>query len=217
MAILLSDLEQNIDKIFNTSKVLSVNSVWEKSNNSSDWKLVIFLNKILYDDIYVIYTKLIFIADENKTKLTKNFFSYLYDINCEWVRVDFDDLDDAMLKIKNIFEEKNFGKDIKVLSEFMKSPAVLINEWLGKNEISDISVTGFNYEPKVKILPCKSLFFSFAIDLSNNTEIGLEIKKENEHKYFFKFQILDNYYTVEQENLNNLVSVIGETLKNKVK
>lgn len=216
MAILLSDLEQKIDKIFNTSKVLSVNSVWEKSD-STDWKLVIFLNKILYDDIYVIYTKLIFIADEQKTKLTKNFFSYLYEINCEWVRVDFNDLEDFTSKIKDIFEGNKFGKDIKILSEFMKSPAVLINEWLGENKISDISVTGFNYEPKVKIMPCKSLFFSFGIDLSNNSKVGLEIKKENENKYFFKFQILDDYFTVEQDNLNNLVSVIGDTLKNKVK
>lgn len=217
MAILLSDLENKIDKIFNTSKVLSVNSVFEKISGSDELRLVIFLNKILYDDIYLIYTKLIFITDSQKVKLTKNFFNYLYEINCEWVRVEFEDLEDLTGKIQSIFDDNRFGNDLKILSEFMKSPAVLINEWLGENEISDLSVTNFNYEPKVKIMPCKSLFFSFTISLSNNEEITMEIKKEKNNLYFFKFNILNEYHTVQQDNLNNLVDVIGDTLKNKVK
>ncbi len=92
-----------------------------------------------------------------------------------------------------------------------------MNEWLNENDITDISVTGFKYDPKIMIMPCKSLFFSFIVNLSNEQSIELEISKENEDFYIFKFKILDNYETVEQENLNNLVQVIGDTLKNKIK
>ncbi len=217
MEIIISDLVDAINKSFDSTKVLSVDSVYEKIDDSNELKMIIFLNRVLYDDINIIYTKLLFIVDGGKYKLTKNYFTYLYDINCEYVRVDFDDLEDFKSKIQNIFKKNKFGNNIKILSKFIKSPAVLVNEWLNENDISDISVTGFKYEPKIKIMPCKSLFFSFGINLSNDQTIGLEITKEKEHFYIFKFKILDKYVTVEQENLNNLVKVIGETSKNKIK
>lgn len=216
MEIIISDLVDAINKNFNSTKVLSVDTVYEKIENSTDLKLVIFLNRVLYSDINIIYTKLIFIVDGSKYKLNKNYFTYLYDINCEYVRVDFEDLEEFKSKIKEIFKENKFGDDIKILSKFIKSPAVLVNEWLSENDVTDISVTGFKYEPKIKIMPCKSLFFSFGINLSTEQSIELEISRENQDFYLFKFKILDNYITVEQENLNNLVKVIGETLKNKI-
>lgn len=217
MNILISDLENKIKSVFNSTKVLSVDSVYEKIDNSNDLKLVIFMNKVLYNDINIIYTKLIFIVNGDKSKLTKNYFTYLYDINCEYVRIEFEDLEDFSKKIQNIFKKKKFGDDIKILSKFIKSPAVLVNDWLNENEVSDLSVTGFKYEPKIKIMPCKSLFFSFTINLSNNQIIDLEIYKEKDSFYFFKFNILQKYFTVEQKNLNNLVSIVGDALKNKVK
>lgn len=216
MEIIISDLVDAINRGFNSTKVLSVDTVYEKIENSTDLKLVIFLNRVLYSDINIIYTKLIFIVDGSKYKLNKNYFTYLYDINCEYVRVDFEDLEEFKSKIKEIFKENKFGDDIKILSKFIKSPAVLVNEWLSENDVTDISVTGFKYEPKIKIMPCKSLFFSFGINLSTEQSIELEISRENQDFYLFKFKILDNYITVEQENLNNLVKVIGETLKNKI-
>jgi len=217
MEIIISDLVNAINKSFDSTKVLSVDTVYEKIENSTDLKLVIFLNRVLYNDINIIYTKLIFIVDGSKYQLNKNYFTYLYDINCEYVRVDFEDLDDFKSKIQKIFKENKFGENIKILSKFIKSPAVLVNEWLSENDVTDISVTGFKYEPKIKIMPCKSLFFSFGINLSTEQSIELEISKDRDKFYLFKFKILDNYVTVEQENLNNLVQVIGETLKNKIK
>jgi len=217
MEIIISDLVNAINSSFDSTKVLSVDSVYEKIDNSSDLKLVIFMNRVLYNDINIIYTKLIFVVDGGKYRLTKNYFTYLYDINCEYVRVDFEDLEDFKSKIQEIFKKNKFGGDIKVLSKFIKSPAVLVNEWLNENDVADISVTGFKYEPKIKIMPCKSLFFSFGVNLSNDQSIELEIFREKQDFYIFKFKILDNYITIEQENLNNLVKVIGETLKNKIK
>lgn len=217
MDILISDLVNSITEIFDTTKVLSVDSVYEKIDDSEDLKLIIFMNRVLYDDVNIIYTKIIFIADKSKSKLSKNYFTYLYDINCEYVRIDFEDLDDFKSKIEEIFKKSKFGDDIKILSKFIKSPAVLVNEWLNENDVSDLSVTGFKYEPKITIMPCKSLFFSFTINLSNDQQVVLEISKEKKEFYLFKFNILDKYYTVEQENLNNLVQVVGETLKNQIK
>jgi len=217
MEIIISDLVNAINNSFDSTKVMSVDSVYEKIDNSNELKLIIFMNGVLYNDINIIYTKLIFIVDGSKYKLTKNYFTYLYDINCEYVRIDFEDLEDFKTKIKDIFKKNKFGDDIKVLSKFIKSPAVLVNEWLNENDVTDISVTGFKYEPKIKIMPCKSLFFSFGINLSSDQSIELEISREKQDFYIFKFKILDNYVTVEQENLNNLVRVIGETLKNKIK
>ena len=217
MEILISDLEDAINYSFDSTKVMSVDSVYEKLEDSDDLKLVIFLNRVLYDDINIIYTKIIFIVDNKKYKLTKNYFTYLYDINCEYVRIDFEDLDDFKSKIQDVFKNNNFGENIKILSKFMNSPAFLVNEWFSENDVSDLSVTGLKYEPKIKIMPCKSLFFHFAINLSNEQTVELEITKEKENNYLFKFKILDDYETVEQEDLTNLVQTIGDTLKNKVK
>lgn len=217
MEILISDLVDAINSVFDSTKVLSVDSVYEKMEDSEDLKLVIFLNKVLYSDINIIYTKLIFIVDKGKYRLTKNYFTYLYDINCEYVRVDFEDLEDFKLKIKEIFDDNKFGEDIKIMSKFIKSPAVIVNEWLGENDVSDISVTGLKYEPKITIMPCKSLFFSFTINLSNEQTVELEISKKKNNYYQFNFKILDDYVKVEQEDLSNLVQVVGETIKNKIK
>ena len=215
MDILIGDLTNKIKEVFDSTKVLSVESVYEKMNDSSDLKLVISINKILYEDVNIIYTKLIFIADDTKTKIIKNHFTYLFDINCEYIRVEFSDLEDFTSKISNIFKNNKFGENIKILSKFVKSPATLINEWFQENGISDLSVTNVK-EEKISIMPCKSLFFSFIIDLSNNQNIKLEISKEKEKEYVFKFKIFDNIYEDRQASLKTLVETIGNNLKNKI-
>jgi len=217
MNISVGDLVNKIKQVFDSSKVQSVDTVYERIENSEDLKLIVFLNRILYDDINIIYTKLIFISDKTKTNIVKNYFTYLFDINCEYHRINFSDVDDFSNKITDIFKNNKFGNNIKILSKFIKSPATLINEWFRENEVSDISVTGFKYEPKIKIMPCKSLFFSFEISISTSQTVKLEISKEKENKYLFEFKIFDQIYNEEQSDLNNLVQVIGNALKNKIK
>jgi len=215
MDILVGDLVNKIKKVFDSTKVLSVESVYEKTE-SSDLKLVISMNKILYDDVNVIYTKLIFVTDASKAKIIKNNFTYLFDINCEYVRVDFSSIEDFSTKISNIFKENKFGENIKTLSKFVKSPSTLINEWFQENDITDISVTNVK-EDKISIMPCKSLYFKFIIDLNNNQNIELTISKEKETEYVYQFKFLDNIYEDKQSNLNTLVETIGDNLKNKIK
>lgn len=215
MDILVGDLVNKIKTVFDSTKVLSVESTNEKIN-ANELRLVISMNKILYDDVNIIYTKILFVIDNNKTKLTKNYFSYLYDINCEYVRVDFTDLEDFSTKITNIFKENKFGEDIKVLSKLIKSPSTLINTWFKENKITDLSVTNFEVE-KIPIMPCDLMEFKFVIDLNNNQNGKLSISKKDKNKYVFKFDFLDNIYEDEESNLNHLVETIGNNLKNKLK
>lgn len=214
MNILIGDLINKIKEVFDSTKVLSVDSVYEKGD--SGLKLIISMNKILYDDVNIIYTKLIFNTDENKTKITKNYFSYLYDINCEYVRIQFSDLEDFSLKISNIFKENKFGENIKILSKFIKSPSTLINLWFQKNDISDLSVTNIKDE-KISIMPCKSLYFQFQIDLNNNQYVNLTISKDLNDDYIFKFKHLNDEYDVKKSDLKSFVETIGDNLKNKIK
>ena len=209
MDILVGYLENKILEIFDSSKVLSV----DKQSGSTD-KFIISINRILYNDINVIYTKFVFHVDD--TKLKNNYFSYLYDINCEYIRIDFSDLNDFGNKISNIFKENKFGKDIKILSDFIKSPSTLINKWFQENKITNISVVNLDFT-KIEIIPCEDISFDFKIELNNNQKVDLTIKKESDNKYLFNFKFLDNIYEEEQKNLNRLIETIGNNLKNKIK
>ena len=213
MDILISDLIAKIKEVFDSSKVLSVETVYEKINNSEDLKLVISINKILYDDVNIIYTKLIFVTDNSKSKLTKDNFTYLHDINCEYVRINFTDLEDFSTKISDIFEKNKFGENIKILSNFIKSPSSLINKWFQENGITDLSVINVE-EPKISIMPCKSLNFVFKIGLSNNQDVDVEISKEGEKQYIFGFNFLDQNLEVQQANLKNLINSIATNINN---
>lgn len=216
MDILVGDLINKIKEVFDSTKVLSVESVYEKIENSNELRVIISMNKILYDDVNIIYTKIIFKCDNTKSKITKNNFTYLYDINCEYVRIDFTNLEDFSTKISNIFKENKFGEDIKILSKFVKSPSTLINTWFEENKITDLSVINVK-EEKIDIMPCASLSFDFKIDLNNNQNVDLNIKKVNESEYIFKFKIFNNIYEEKEPNLNALVETIGDNLKNKIK
>jgi hypothetical protein len=216
MEILIEDLVAKIKAVFDTTKVLSVKTVYEKINGSDELRLVVSMDKILYDDVNIIYTKLIFTTNKDKFKLTKNYFTYLFDINCEYVRIEFTDLNDFSTKISNIFKENKFGDNIKILSDFIKSPSTLINKWFEKNNITNISI--LNVEQKtISIMPCKLLSFSFIIELNNNDKVDLTISKEGEKDYLFKFKIFNNIYEDNESNLNRLVETIGSNIKNNVK
>ena len=216
MNISIEELVNKIKSIFDTTKVLSVDTIYEKISNSDELRLVISINKILYDDINIIYTKFIFTTDNMKSKLTKNYFTYLHDINCEYIRIDFSNLDDFENKIKSIFKEKKFGENIKILSDFIKSPATLINKWFENNEISDISIINID-EPKISIMPCKLLYFNFKLSLSNNQNVDLTITKNNDAEYNFKFEVFKKTYEDNKSDLNTLVETIGENLKKYIK
>ena len=216
MEITIKEIESSIKKVFNGAEILNTESVYESINDSDNLKLIIFLNKLLDKTISVLYTKLIFIVNDGKSKLINNSFLYLYDINCNYVNVDFTDTMDFEKKLGRIIKHEKFGNDLKVLSKFIESPAFLINEWFKKNKINEISVTNVKYDPKMYIMPCKSLQFTFLISV-NNIDIPFTLKKESNEIYNFSFQINDNIINIDKPNLNTLVDTIGTVLKNNLK
>ena len=216
MDILISELVNEIKEAFDSTKVRSVESVYEKIENSDELKLIISMNKILYDDINIIYTKIIFFTDINKSKLTRGYFSYLYDINCEYIRINFNTLEEFSNKIKDVFNKDKFGENIKILSKFIKSPSTLINTWFQENNITDISVINVS-EKKIDIMPCKSLFFNFIIEMNNNQNVDLTITKENDKDFLFNFNCNNNIYEDRDNTLKRLIETIGDNLKNKIK
>lgn len=216
MKITIEEISDSIKKIFDESKLTSIDTVYEKIENSDDLKLIVFFHNIFYDNTNIIYSKIIFITDKEKMYLSNNNFVYLYDINCEYKRVDFDDIKDFEIKIKRVFDKKMFGDNIKVLSDFMKNPTTLINKWLSDNNITDKSVFGFKYEPKITIMPCKSLFFNFVINLDDKFDINLVVLKENTNNYKLTFKVNDKEKEVEIDNLNIMVQEIGKFIKENI-
>lgn len=216
MSITVESVSDMVKSIFDQTKLASIETVYEKIDNSSDLKLILFFHNVFYDRTNVIYTKIIFITDKDKVYITKNNFTYLYDINCDYKRVDFDSLDDFKVKIKRVFDDRQFGDQLKTLSDIIKNPTTLINKWLADNKVINKSVIGFKYEPKITIMPCKSLFFNFAINLNDKYEISVTVIKENGQKYEIDFKLDDKEETVEITNLNALVEEIGSFIKHKV-
>lgn len=216
MEITIKDIEKSIKNALGDSDVLNTDSVYEAIDNVSDkLKLVLFINK-LFGQSTVLYTKLIFMVNNAKTKLVNNSFLYLFDINCQYVNVEFTDTSDFEKKLKSIIKNEKFGNDLKVLNHFIEKPAFLINNWLKENHVNEVNISNVKYEPKMYIMPCKSLFFSFIIS-ANNIDIPFSIKKEKNASYSLNFQINNEMTNIELTNLKKLVENIGMTLKNKLK
>ena len=68
---------------------------------------------------------------------------------------------------------------------------------------------------KINIVPCKLLSFTFTIELNNNQIVKLTIMRDN--YFIFKFEFLNTIHKEEDNNLNRLIEIIGNTLKNKLK
>ena len=218
MAISISEIEKKIKIILNKSSIQSIDSVYEKIDDG--YRLVIDLKNLFLEETNIIYTKLIFYTDSNKSYLLPNEndefkFKYLYDINCQYKLHIFNDINEFEKIFTNIINNNKFGNNIKILSEFIKSPGSLINNWFNKNDIRNISVYEIKLDERYDILPCKRLFFNFIINLNNQMKINLTLKKESNTNYIYDFKIYDDTIEVERPNLSTLIQTIGETLKSK--
>lgn len=217
MNISIKEIDDAILEIFgDDTKVLTTESVYEKMDDPGKLKLVIDINKLFYKETNLLYTKLIFVVDSEKQYVVNDNFMYLYDINCVYRGIDIEDVADFKKKFTKIFKKQLFGPNIKILSEFMKAPSVMINDWFDKEDIRDLSVYGLKYDPKVKMKPCDSLSFNFVININNEQDIELNILKEGEGLFTYNFNFFDNIVTIEKINLNTLVETIGNTLKNNL-
>lgn len=214
--ISIRDIETAIKEAMTGSEIQFSDSVYEKKNGKL--RLIIFFNKLFTQTNVVLYTKLLFEVDQNKEYLVENnsgqnFFKYLFDINCQYNMKIIEDINDFKTQWNTILKTNNFGTNIKILSEFIKQPSFLVNEWFNKNNIKDVSLTGFKYEPKMKIMPCKILSFHFVLNVNNSEEVELFIKKEDKNDFVYNFKINGENKSIEKSDLSTLVQTIGETLK----
>jgi hypothetical protein len=207
----IQDVQNTIQEIFSKDDVLSTDSVFEPVNGVL--KLIISISKLYSSDQVIIYTKLLFDIDNQKKYLTSNTFKYLYEINCQFEEVQFDNLNDLKDKINEVINKDKFGNDIKTLSDFIKKPEHTINQWFYNNKTENISITGVKYKPEMKNIPCKELSFGFTITVNEQDDIELDIKKLGVGQFKLTFKIFNKTVNVEKSNLNTLVQDIGETIR----
>jgi len=211
--ISIQNIYDSLKEIFEDDDVYNTDSVYEHGENGL--RLIISINKLYSKNEINIFTKLMFNVDEQKTHLTNNTFKYLYEINCQFEEVDFDDINDFKTNLNSIITNNKFGDDLKSLSEFIKSPELSINDWFYKNKIEKISITGFKFEPELKNVPCKDLSFTFSMTINEHDKIKLTIRKINVGKFKLTFDIFNKKYEIEKSNLRSLIQVVGDTIKSK--
>lgn len=214
MDIKISDIESLFDKIFEEAKVQSIDSLYEIPETDDTFhKLVISIHGINMEDVGIIHTKFIFKVNTERTKLVDNSFIYLFDVNCNYHKINFKDLSQLENKIKDIIESNDFGEDITILSDFLEAPAMFINYYMMRADITGYSVFDVEYSPKFKHAPCNEITFDFKISVNNSYVIELSIKKidpeDEAASYRLTFRFLDNTEVVESDTLKNIHFRIG--------
>ncbi len=206
----IAEIKDMFDDIFKNIKVKSIKTIYEKTD-TDDYKLIISLHMISKDSI-IAHTKFIFLVDATKSKTVDNTFSYLYDMNCVYRKIDFKNLIlDLKDKIIQIIETKDFGKNFKNLNRFISdTPITNINNILAKNNITAISVYTLEYTPKFKIAACDETTYDFVISLSNGFEIALVLNKDD--KFIFTYKFLDITKTFDYYDISNMASKVATTL-----
>ena len=215
--MLISTIEQVFKEIFDEEKglVKSVESVYEKSEDGDYLKLVISIHNIKTDISTIIHTKFIFKTDLEKINILENSFVYLYDINCRYRKVDFNDESSLKKSIDDIISSTDFGKDIKILSDFIEAPSMFLNYYFKKSNITNYSVFDVQYEPKFKVQPCDKTTFDFKVNVNNSYDIEISISKiEDDEKISYKVytKFLDDYIIEEIDTLNNVQNIIGSSI-----
>lgn len=215
----ISEIEEAFREVFNEDVVTLVNTVYETPSNSEDFlKLVISIHGLSTDDTSVVHTKFIFKTDLEKRNIIENSFIYLYDINCIFHKIHFENILDMKKKIEDIIESNNFGEDILIISDFIEAPAMFLNHYMRKSNITDYSIFDVKYEPKFKHASCDKTTFDFKININNNYNMELSIRKiENEEEdepdsYKLQFKFMDDVETVETATLKNIHFFIGSNI-----
>lgn len=204
----LDILQQKLSEVFgNDSMIKGFDSVFESTKNGKI--LVISIHELTLEQEVVIHTKFTFPVDEDESKTRANYFRYLYDINCLYKQIYFDNENDLVIKIKDILDNNKFGDDIKILSDFIEAPGMFINDYLKKNNVTDISIFDIMYNPKFKITPCYETKFDFSIKLNNEIGIEMSIFKSEKDKYIVSFKIDNNIETFDIKSLLNIHQFIG--------
>jgi hypothetical protein len=219
MKIKISEIEEVIREVFEEEDgvVNSVETVYEMSPDEKFLKLVISIQGLATEDVSIIHTKFIFKTDLDKRVILDNSFIYLYDINCIYHKMEFDNVVDLKEKIEDVIESNDFGQDLQILSDFIEAPAMFLNYYMRRDKITDYSVFDVEYQPKFKTQPCDKTTFDFKININNNYDMELSINKidgeeEEVDIYKFQFRFMDEIETVETDTLKNVHFFIGSNI-----
>jgi len=219
--IRIQEIEKAFKELFEEEEglVKSIDTVYEKPKRRDDFlKLVISIHGLSTKDLFIIHTKFIFKVDVNKRHLVDNSFIYLYDINCVYHKINFENVTDMKKKIEDIIESNDFGEDIQILSDFIESPAMFLNYYMRRAGITDYSIFEVIYEPKFKTVPCDKIKFDFKINVNNKYFLDLTISKIERYDkgepsiYKFQFKFMDEIKTYETDTLRNVHFFIGDHL-----
>jgi hypothetical protein len=218
MDIKISEIQDLVREVFEDEDGLanSVDSVYELSPDEDFYKLVISIQGLETEDVSIIHTKFIFKVDLGKNHLIENSFIYLYDINCVYHKIEFDNTLDLKTEIEDIIESNNFGQDIQILSDFIEAPAMFLNYYMRRAKITEYSVFDVEYQPKFKTQPCDKTTFDFKININNNYNMELTVYKidrdgkDEVDTYKFQFKFMDEIETFESDTLKNLHYFIGD-------
>lgn len=221
MNIKISEIENMFKEVFNEEKglVASVETLYETPKGEDFLKLVISLHGLNTEDATIIHTKFIFKVDSGKRHLIDNSFIYLYDINCVYHKIEFDNVIDLQEKIEDITQSNDFGEDIQILSDFIEAPAMFLNYYMRRSKITDYSIFDVEYEPKFKTTPCDKVTFDFKININNNYHMEMSIhkidkksddKEDNVDIYKFQFKFMDEIETFESDTIKNVHFFIGD-------
>ena len=212
MKITIEEISNVILEVLGETKLKSLDHVYEQ--HGGQLKLIMsFHNLNLIHDV-LIHTKLIFNVDDGKVFLSNNQFTYLYDLNCSYKMMMFEDTEEARELLTEVFFDFSFGEDIRQLSTFIASPSRMVNEYLNDVGFNKTSVLTVDYQPKFNIVECSSFTADFNIDLINDYKFDLSIKKIEESHYEFTFKINDKYIKKELTTLvNSIPAAIGEVIK----
>jgi hypothetical protein len=218
--IRISEIEEVFKGIFDEEAglVRSVETVYETPEHGDFLKLIISLHGLTTDDVSIIHTKFIFKVDINKRNLLENSFIYLYDINCVYHKIEFNSILDLKKRVEDIVESNDFGEDMQILSDFIQAPAMFLNYYMRRENITDYSIFDVEYQPKFKTTPCDRTTFDFKININNNYEMFLSVRKidrvdeEELDTYKFQFKFMDEILTTETDTLKNFHFTIGSSI-----
>jgi len=219
--IRIAEIEQTFKDIFEEEEglVQSIETVYETSQDEKFYKLVISIHGLSIEDTLIIHTKFIFKVDLDKRNLLDSSFIHLYDINCNYRKVDFNNIVDMKNKIEDIIQSNDFGEDIQILSDFIEAPAMFLNYYMRRAKITDYSIFDVKYEPKFKTTPCDKTTFDFEVDVNNNYKIEVSIYKidrksddEENDAYRYQFKFMDDIETIENDTLRNIHFTIGSNI-----
>jgi len=212
----IENLDKTIKETFEEKLVTNVETVWELSKDEKFYKLVISLHGVDSEETIIVHTKFIFKFDLDKRETIENSFIYLYDINCQYKSIEFDD-NNLKDKLLDIFYSNKFGTDIRALSDFLSNPVEELNAELNRLDIDKFSVFEVKYNPKYKIVPCKLISFDFDININNIYTFKTTINKVDKQDYRVATQMKEFNEEDEIANLENIVDVISGQLLNIMK